>query len=321
MFPPDPDKVVARVNGRPIHARQIYEVANTNRARLLQQGRSPAEIDNDALLRLSLQALIQGELMVEQAEAEGLDVDPQRVEAELQQARARFKSDEEYRQYLERAGLTEEDVRREGRRKLLMDAYRAFILGQQSPPTEEEIRLFYEQSRELYMEPERVRVAQILIRSSPNDPPDQRSAARARAEQIRARLLAGEAFEDLARKHSEAPSAPKGGDLGFFRRGDMVPKFEEVAFSTPVGEISSVFETPFGFNIVKVLEKREPRPRPLEQVRPDILVRLAKLKEATTLSQALNALLEKARVEILDPALAARADTAPSREDAPTGGS
>ncbi len=75
--------------------------------------------------------------------------------------------------------------------------------------------------------------------------------ALARAEEALGRSMAGEDFEDLAREYSDGPSAPKGGDLGSFGRGAMVPAFEEVAYGLEVGGVSGVVETPFGYHIIQ----------------------------------------------------------------------
>lgn len=121
--------------------------------------------------------------------------------------------------------------------------------------SEDELRRLFEQEQ-----PElAIRARHILIRSSPQDPESQRDSARARAARLQARAAAGEDFAALARDFSEEPgAADRGGDLGFFRRGQMVGPFEEAAFALDVGQVSDVVETPFGFHVIKVEEKQVP---------------------------------------------------------------
>lgn len=81
-------------------------------------------------------------------------------------------------------------------------------------------------------------------------------AKRTDAERLIAKINGGSKFEDLARKHSTCPSGKKGGDLGYFGRGQMVPAFEAAAFGLEKGKVSQPVETQFGFHIIKVTDKR-----------------------------------------------------------------
>jgi len=97
----------------------------------------------------------------------------------------------------------------------------------------------------------------ILLRV-PEGSPAQRDSVLQLAESLRARAVAGEPFEALAQQYSQDPgSAVRGGDLGFFSRGRMVQPFEDAAFELQPGEVSTVVETPFGFHVIKVDERRQ----------------------------------------------------------------
>ena len=77
------------------------------------------------------------------------------------------------------------------------------------------------------------------------------------AEQIRKDILDGNGtFEEYAQIYSKCPSGQKGGDLGYFKRGQMVPQFEVAAFNLPVGEISKPIWTQFGWHLIKVTDRR-----------------------------------------------------------------
>jgi peptidyl-prolyl cis-trans isomerase D len=137
---------------------------------------------------------------------------------------------------------------------------------------EEELRAFYEERREEYAEPEQVRARHVLVSTAERDDAE----ARRLVEVARQRIAAGEPFAEVAREVSEDPgTAPQGGDLGFFGRGRMVPEFEQAAFGAAVGELAGPVQTAFGYHLVEVVERREARQRPFEEVREQIRSRLA----------------------------------------------
>ena len=121
---------------------------------------------------------------------------------------------------------------------------------------ESEIREFFEAQREnMGQRPPQVTFAQVVITPAPSD--SVREAARAEAERIRQMALEGEDFGELAQRFSQDPgSKDNGGDLGWFRRGDMVPAFEDAVFSLAVNEISQPVKTPFGFHVIRLDRRR-----------------------------------------------------------------
>lgn len=121
------------------------------------------------------------------------------------------------------------------------------------------VRAFYDEHPERFKQPERVRARHLLIRVASDASEEDVAKARERAEAGLARIRGGEDFAAVASELSEDPgSKDRGGDLGFFTRGQMVPPFEEAAFALQVGEVSDVVETPFGFHIIKVEERHLP---------------------------------------------------------------
>jgi hypothetical protein len=104
-----------------------------------------------------------------------------------------------------------------------------------------------------------IRARHILLRIAPDATAADRASLLDEARDLRAQLVAGDNFAKVAEEKSEDPgSAKQGGDLGFFSRGQMVAPFDEAAFALEVGEISDVVETPFGYHIIKLEERRGP---------------------------------------------------------------
>jgi len=125
--------------------------------------------------------------------------------------------------------------------------------------TEDRIKDYYALHRKDYEKPERVKVSHILIipDASPSSPTGlTEDAAQKLALEIIKKAKAGESFAELAKKYSrDTGSASKGGDLGWFSKGMMVPEFEKAAFALKKGEISGVVKTKFGFHVIKCFDK------------------------------------------------------------------
>jgi peptidyl-prolyl cis-trans isomerase D len=136
--------------------------------------------------------------------------------------------------------------------------------------TPKELEDYYQNNREKFTQPRRVKVRHILIRAEAKDT-ESSAKARKKAESIREEAVKGKDFAQLAKQYSEDPGTKgQGGDLGYFTRGQLVPEFEQEAFSLKVGEISKVIQTPYGFHILKVDDIQEAKVEPLEKVKEQI---------------------------------------------------
>ncbi|OAG27443.1 peptidylprolyl isomerase [Thermodesulfatator autotrophicus] len=165
--------------------------------------------------------------------------------------------------------------------------------------TEEELKKYYEKNKAKFQEPEKVRARHILIEVSQNASKEEVQKALEKAKKIRERLLKGEDFAKLAKKYSDDPGTKdKGGDLGFFTRGQMIKEFEEAAFSLKPGEISEPVRSPFGFHIIKVEEKKMSKEKPFEEVKEKVKEEYLNQKQKEALERALKELKAKYKVKI-----------------------
>ena len=147
----------------------------------------------------------------------------------------------------------------------------------------------YNDNLEQYSTPEQVRASHILLRTEGKDD----AAVKAKAEDVLKQAKAGADFGALAKKYSDdEASAKNGGDLDYFARGNMVPEFDQVAFTLQPGQISDVVKTQFGYDIIKVTDKKPGTTRTLAEVRPQLTDQLS-YERAQTQAGDLAASLEK----------------------------
>jgi len=294
--------LAARVNGRPITNERLERFFEEYAA---EKGRNVAAIRQpDTFKRLkreALEALVEQEVLYQEAERRRLTA----TEAEAEQAvavlRAQFTKPGSFGRRLQRGGFDERSYREYVRRQLSIRR----VLDQEVAAaglgvSDEEARGFYRSRPDLFVEPEQVRVRHILRSVEPGAGKAGRDRARRAAEKAReAALRRGADFAALARQHSQDATAPSGGDLGFISRGQMVPPFEEAAFSLRPGEVSAVVETDFGYHVILAEEKRGGAATPEEEALPPIRRQLLGEKIERHLQARVAAARSAARVELL----------------------
>ncbi len=173
-------------------------------------------------------------------------------------------------------------------------------LKQRASVSEDDLRRSYKENLNRFTTPEERRASHILIKAEASATPDQKKAARAKAEQLLAQVQKNPAqFAELAKKNSDDPgSAANGGDLDFFGRGAMVKAFEDAAFALKPGQISGVVESDFGFHIIQLTAVRGGAAQTFEAVRPqledDARKQLAQRQYAEAAEKFTNAVYEQA---------------------------
>ncbi len=146
---------------------------------------------------------------------------------------------------------------------------------------------------------ERVRVKHILVRVEKNAGMQDKTTALNKIKEVQQKIKNGEDFSELARKYSEDPgSKEQGGDLGFFVHGDMVPEFEKVAFSLPVGEVSDIVETDFGYHLIECEEKKAKSKLVYNEVKEELQEYLYRSKAEKIYQDFLKQLRSNATIKI-----------------------
>ena len=223
--------------------------------------------ERDQLKRDLLRQMVNDKLLLIAARKDTLiKVTAKEVEEAAQKQLRNVKSeftDEEFRAQLEAEGLTEIELKKKYREQMenqmLIDRLIGSKLQKVSVSTREVKDFFQAYQDSIPDQPQAIKLSHVLLEV--NISPETLDSLKIKAENVAGLAKRGEDFAELASSYSDDPTGERGGDLGFFRKGDMIPKFEEVAFSLNQGEVSDVVETEFGYHIIKVEEREEDRVR------------------------------------------------------------
>lgn len=160
--------------------------------------------------------------------------------------------------------------------------------------TDKDVEEYYKNHIKEFEKPESVRVRHILIGFKGDISDDEKKKLRKKAEDILRKAKDGNDFAKLASEYSDDPgSKAKGGDLGYFPRGNMVPEFENAAFSLKPGEISDIVETPYGYHIIKLEDKKAAETPAFDSVKDQAKIKATQAEE----QKKINEFIEKARKE------------------------
>ncbi len=289
-----PEKVLAKVNGTPIVEHQIAVELRQE----LRKHKNPRADSTSTARRNALKKIIEQELLYQASQTQAIDIPDidEKAAETLQSIKTRLGSEERFQDYLENYKLNTGQLLAITKRKLFMDQYLK-SRGLMDPQiTEEEVRSFYEQKP--FKRDEAVHLNHILLSVAEDTAPAEKEKIRQKAAQFRRMIVAGADFAELAKEHSDSSEAD--GDLGYIKRNYMPVAFDEMVFSLKKGEISSVFETPFGYHIAKLIDKRPAGVVPYEEVRDFIRRYLQNQRKPQMIAAHIEELRSKARIEILD---------------------
>jgi peptidyl-prolyl cis-trans isomerase D len=155
---------------------------------------------------------------------------------------------------------------------------------------EREVRRYYKKYTDNYVTPPEVKARHILLKLVPDAPENEQQEKREQLNKLLAEIKAGSSFEELAKKHSEDGTSADGGDLGWFKPGEMVPAFESAAFALEAGQVSEIVQSPFGLHLIKVEERKDELTKSLDEAREKITLILAERRAQKRLEEDLDRL-------------------------------
>lgn len=245
------DKLVAKVNGKEITRADVMKFLNDMGPQMAMQFQSPEGIQR------VVDEMVNQELLYLDARENDLD------------------KEEEYKNLLATTEVT------------LLKNYAFNKAIATEPPTEEEIKDYYNKNKEAFGNPEMAKASHILVE------------AKDKAEEVIKELDAGISFEEAAAKYSTCPSKEQGGRLGEFGRGQMVPEFENAVFNMEVGAISEPVKSQFGYHIIYLEDLTPAQEQSFEEAREEAANHVTRSKQQEKYMDKVNKLKEVYEVEYL----------------------
>lgn len=278
--PKDPKFIVAEKGDWNITRGQLDTEIS---AYLAQNHATPEQVGPEKMPMLEtamLDNMILKKLLLDKAATMTIDPAEEAKEeaAQLDQLKGPL-TDQQFTDQLKAANLTLDTLKQRIHEKILISKVIQAEALKNIDPTEQEIDVIYEKNKDRFVTPPQVRASRILVHLDDNMTPDQKAAKKKLINLAHARVVKGEDFSKVATELSEdRSSAPKGGDLGWFRKGENEPQFDEVVFATKKGTVTEVFETPLGYQFVKVTDTQPAGLVPIADARAYIAQKLRAYK-------------------------------------------
>lgn len=310
--PGDPNLPIAKVGDDVITVSEFGRFARFRLRRLSMD--AGKKVEPDARFRTqTLSEIIASRVLATLAKEASVNVSDDEVEKDFQESKKNFKTPEEYDRYLSEQKITEADLRSEVRRKLLIDKFIALKTGDITV-TPEEVQQQYDKLKadgRMNRDTKTADIAQIVALFVPDDEASEK-AAKEKVDAVRARILKGEAFEEVGKEISKDPEA--GMQMGLIdeaRPAALFPEIAKVVDKLKPGEMSDTLKTPRGYGLILLKAWYEPGTIPLEKVSGRLTQELRALREQQTVADLVKAARDRIPIEIY------KASPAETKADAP----
>jgi foldase protein PrsA len=291
------DPVIATANGAPITAAQVRDYARTEQRLIDPSTTEPSR----AVVKDAMENLISRQLLIQEAERRHISI----PEGEVAQRAREFQVQ----------GISGETMSSTGNApdQILLDQVRGSMeiekmfddefKNHKVVPTEADIQRYYDEHKDLFVQdPGQVRLSHIAIKLPPNATDAQKAEAQKKIIKLHDEALKTKDFATLAQKNSEDTStAPKGGDLGYFTKGQLPPVVDKLAFGTPTGGVSQIVESNLGFSFLKVTEKQGVSYAPISAVHAKIALVLLQFNQEYIVKSTLKSLAKNAKIKFNTP--------------------
>lgn len=235
----------------------------------------------------AIDELIDRELQYQDAKAQGVKIEKEKIDAQLDKFKKRFKSEQEYKAAIEKENTTEEKVRARIEKELLAQAAFTTNVTEKAKMSDPALKEFYEKNPAKFKQPESVKLRIISVKDDK------------KATDILAMIKKGDDFAEIASNFSEDSYRIKGGDAGYLHKGRMLPEIDEAAFKMKVGEVSDIIRAESNHFIIKVEDRKPEQQMTFEQTKDKLRKELETERAGELKQKWMDSLRSKAKIEIL----------------------
>lgn len=289
---------LAKVNKTDIKKSLIWQGLTQTVKRYKDKGIPLTRAQEKVAAKKLLQDQINRHLLLEKAGIMGIQVSPGKVDEEVDAVKKKFSSEKEFLRQLKLKEMTLQQYQQELKEDILIDAVFRRELGEGIKVTDEQVEDYFKKNPLQFSSKEQRRASVILIRVNPKAGSAGDRESRQKLQKILGKLKKGGDFAELARLHSQDSLGNRGGDLGFFTKDRMFGPFSKLAFKLEVGQVSEIFRTKHGYQILKVTDKKAGKKGTLESEKENIRKLLIDRAIKTKSHPYLEALRKKADIKI-----------------------
>ncbi len=293
------DRVVAVVNQEIITLSEVEKWITPLKDEIVATDRLEKRGKVQEICRRILERLIEEKLVDQEVKKSGVKVSGKEVEAALEEVKRRnAATHEDLEKALAADGLTLEAYKKQIEKGLQRQKLINWSVKIETKAGEKEWREFYQKNMDRYRTNETYRPGQILFVIPKGATPEEIREIRKKCQKVLEKIKGGEDFGEMALLFSEDSSNKDRGDLGYFKKGELLPAFEREALRLKVGEVSGIVRTEFGLHIIKLLDRRGIDPLPFEEVKEKVIADYYESEMEKAFKQYLSTLKEKSVIDI-----------------------
>jgi peptidyl-prolyl cis-trans isomerase C len=296
-----PKDGVINVDGKWITRAEIDKFVDIYRQQMMQYMPQQAmEAVPPEIKKKVADQLIASELALKEAKKRKIVCDSAKFEKALASIVKRFPDTTTMKNELAKMGQSIQTLHEQLRDGLVVDSLMNTIYKKSDTASTAQCKAFYDSNTQQFASEKRTKVSQILLLVKKAAAPEQKKAISDKMQKILQELRSGKDFASCAKKYSQDPNAASGGDIGWFKKGDMRPEFERIAFSLKNDQISDVFETDLGFHIIKKTGEETLPPKKFDEVRTQIGALLSLKRQNDVVMSFIDSLKTFAKITYAD---------------------